>query len=296
MLIIIPTKDRLKELTTTLNFLNLNKFFFNKIIIVDSSNFEIKKKIKEIILNYDLNIKLVDSQPSTCLQRNIGFNFLENEYYIMFLDDDNIFYKDAFHKMEIFLKTHKNFSGVAFNQIYNYKYTFLDKLKKNFVFNKVGIYSSKNGGFSKSGWQSKFINFDKNSIVEWLPTRAVIYRSSEIKEIRFDEKLGVYGYLEDLDFSLELKKRGNLMVCGDSKYTHDQSINRPGFEFGKKEVKNRYYIVKKHNLNKFLFFLTLLARIIMTFCKGIIGDLNSTKRLSGNIIGIWTINNLNEKD
>jgi hypothetical protein len=296
MLVIIPTKDRLKELTTTLNFLNLNKFFFNKIIIVDSSNFEIKKKIKEIILNYDLNIKLVDSSPSTCLQRNIGFNFLEKEYYIMFLDDDNIFYKDAFHKMEIFLKTHKNFSGVAFNQIYNYKYTFLDKLKKNLVFDKVGIYSSKNGGFSKSGWQSKFINFDKNSIVEWLPTRAVIYRSSEIKEIRFDEKLGVYGYLEDLDFSLELKKKGNLMVCGDAKYTHDQSINRPGFEFGKKEVKNRYYIVKKHNLNKFLFFLTLFARIIMTFCKGIIGDLNSIKRLSGNIIGIWTINNLNEKD
>jgi hypothetical protein len=296
MLIIIPTKDRIKELKTTLSFLNNNNFFFKKIIIVDASNFEIKKEIKKTISNYNLDIELVDSKPSTCLQRNVGFNFLNNDEYIMFLDDDNIFNLDAFYKMQIFLKTHKNFVGVAFNQVYNYRYNFFDKLKKNFIFNKIGIYSSENGGFSKSGWQSKFINFDQDSIVEWLPTRAVIYRVSEIKKIRFDENLGVYGYLEDLDFSLELKKRGNLMVCAGAKYTHDQSINRPGFEFGKKEVKNRYYIVKKHRLNKSIFFLTLLFRIIMTFGKAITGDSNAIKRILGNIIGIWKINNLNEQD
>jgi hypothetical protein len=296
MLIIIPTKDRIKELKTTLSFLNNNNFFFKKIIIVDASNFQIKKEIKKTISNYNLDIELVDSKPSTCLQRNKGFNFLNNDEYIMFLDDDNIFNLDAFYKMQIFLKTHKNFVGVAFNQVYNYRYNFFDKLKKNFIFNKIGIYSSENGGFSKSGWQSKFINFDQDSIVEWLPTRAVIYRVSEIKKIRFDENLGVYGYLEDLDFSLELKKRGNLMVCAGAKYTHDQSIDRPGFEFGKKEVKNRYYIVKKHRLNKSIFFLTLFFRIIMTFGKAITGDSNAIKRVLGNIIGIWTINNLNEKD
>jgi hypothetical protein len=259
-------------------------------------NFEIKNTIKKTIFNYDLNIKLVDSQPSTCIQRNIGFNFLENEEYIMFLDDDNIFYTDAFYKMQIFLKSYNNFVGVAFNQIYNYKYNFLDKIKKNFIFNNTGIYNSENGGFAKSGWQSKFINFNKDSIVQWLPTRAVIYKSNEIKNIRFDNKLGVYGYLEDLDFSLELKKKGNLMVCSEAKYTHDQSINRSEFKFGKKEVKNRYYILKKHNLNRNLFFITLLARILLTFCKAMIGDLGSLKRVLGNIIGICTINNLNEKD
>jgi hypothetical protein len=296
MLIIIPTKDRIKELTATLKFLNHNNFFFKKIIIVDASNFEIKNKIKKEILNYNLNIRLVDSRPSTCIQRNLGFNFLENEEYIMFLDDDNIFYSDAFYKMQIFLKNYKNFVGVAFNQIYNYQYNFLEKLKKNSIFNNIGIYSSENGGFSKSGWQSKFINFNRDSIVQWLPTRAVIYKSSAINNLRFDNKLGVYGYLEDLDFSLELKKRGNLMVCSEAKYTHDQSINRSGFEFGKKEVKNRYYIVKKHNLNKALFFITLFARIILSFCNAMIGDFNCLKRVLGNIIAVITINNLNEKD
>ena len=45
MLIVIPTRNRIVELTNTLNFLESNKFFFNKIVIVDSSNSEIKKKI-----------------------------------------------------------------------------------------------------------------------------------------------------------------------------------------------------------------------------------------------------------
>ena len=134
MLIIIPTKDRIKELKTTLSFLNNNNFFFKKIIIVDASNFEIKKEIKKTISNYNLDIELVDSKPSTCLQRNVGFNFLNNDEYIMFLDDDNIFNLDAFYKMQIFLKTHKNFVGVAFNQVYNYRYNFFDKLKKKFYF------------------------------------------------------------------------------------------------------------------------------------------------------------------
>lgn len=295
MIIIIPTKDRPNELIKTINILASNIFFFREVIIVDSSDLQIKKIIKEKIKNYNFNIKIIDSEPSTCIQRNIGFNFIKNEEYIMFLDDDNIFYPDAFYNMQKFLKNNKEFVGVAFNQIYDYKENFFEKIKKNIILNKIGIYSSEKGGLTKSGWQSKFINFDKDMIVQWLPTRAVIYKSSAVKNIRFDDNLGVYGYLEDLDFSLELKKRGNLAVCSQAKYTHDQTIARPGFEFGKKEIKNRYYIVKKHNLSKILFFLTALARAILTFKNAITGDLNSLKRLFGNLFGIISINKLNKK-
>ena len=44
MLIVIPTRNRIKELTNTLNFLYSNKFFFKKIVIADSSELKIKKK------------------------------------------------------------------------------------------------------------------------------------------------------------------------------------------------------------------------------------------------------------
>ena len=101
----------------------------------------------------------------------------------------------------------------------------------------------------------------------------------------------MYGYLEDLDFSLQLKKGGNLMVCSDAKYTHNQSIIRPGFQFGKKELRNRYYIVKKHKLNKNLFFVTTFLRMLLTFKEGV---LNSFQRLAGNLVALTTINNLDE--
>jgi len=294
MLIVIPTRNRIKELTNTLKFLESNKFFFKKIVIVDSSNLEIKDQIKKKVKKYRANIEVVNSEPSTCIQRNVGFNFIKKSKYIMFLDDDNIFYSDAFYKMQNFLNNNKDFVGVAFNQIYKERKNILDFFKKNYITNKIGIYSLDNGGFSGSGWQSRFVNFENNKIVQWLPTRAVIYRSSEIKNLRFDKKLGVYGYLEDLDFSLQLKKRGKLMVCSDAKYTHNQSITRPGFQFGKKELRNRYYIVKKHKLNIVLFFLTTFLRMLLTFKEGILGNLNSFKRLAGNLVALVTINNLDE--
>jgi glycosyltransferase involved in cell wall biosynthesis len=103
MIIIIPTKDRPKELNNTIKFLDLNSFFFKKIIIVDASTLKKKKIVKKIIKNYNLDIQIIDSKPSTCIQRNAGFQFLKNEKYIMFLDDDNIFHPDAFYRMKEFL-------------------------------------------------------------------------------------------------------------------------------------------------------------------------------------------------
>jgi hypothetical protein len=294
MLVVIPTRNRIEELTNTLIFLESNKFFFKKIVIVDSSIIEIKKQIKKNVRKYSANIKVVDSEASTCIQRNVGFSFIENHKYIMFLDDDNIFFPDAFYKMQNFLNNNKDFCGVAFNQVYKCRKNILDSFKKNYITNKLGIYNLDNGEIAASGWQSRFINFKNDKTVQWLPTRAVIYRSKAIKNIRFDEKLGVYGYLEDLDFSLQVKKEGNLMVCGAAKYTHDHSITRPGFQFGKKELRNRYYIVKKHKLNQNLFFFTTFLRMILTFKEGILGNLNSFKRLAGNLVALITINNLDK--
>jgi hypothetical protein len=289
MIIIIPTKDRPQELDNTIKYLSLNKFFFKKIIIVDASTLKKKIIIEKIVKKYDLNIQIINSRPSTCVQRNIGFNFIKNEKYIMFLDDDNIFYPDAFYRMKEFLKSRNDFVGVAFNQICKNKKNFLEKIKKNKILDYFGVYSSKKGGFARSGWQSKFINFNKNMNVEWLPTRAVIYKCNAVKNIRFDENLGIYGYLEDLDFSLELKKKGSLMVCSKAKYRHDQVVNRLSYEFGEKEIKNRYYIVKKHKLSKIFFLINVLLRATITIKDFISGDINSIKRLTGNVVGLINI-------
>ena len=82
------------------------------------------------------------------------------------------------------------------------------------------------------------------------------------------------------------------MVCCEAKYTHDQTISRSGYNFGKKEVKNRYYLVKKHHLSKLLFFITLFLKVLLNFKEGVTGNQNALQRFLGNIISLFDINKL----
>ena len=289
VLIVIPTRNRSDKVIKTLNFLGQNKFFYTQIVVVDSSEEYHKKKIKQFIDKENINAHLVNSEPSTCLQRNRGFSYIKNEKYIMFIDDDNQFYKNALTEMKIFLDNKKDFVGVAFNQILETKKNIIEKLKVNFLLNKIGIYPEKNGNVAKSGWHSKFLNFKNDTTVEWLPTRAVIYKSEYVKNLRFDTTLGTYGYLEDLDFSLSIKKYGKLMVCENAKYTHDQEIERSDFNFGEKEVKNRFYIVKKHKFNKSLFVFTILMKVFLNLILAFKQRPYGFQRVKGNIISLLSL-------
>ena len=69
--IVIPTKDRRELLFKSLKFLNKNFFFFNEIIIVDSSLNIINER--DLKTSYrKSNIKYFTSKPSTSMQRNLG--------------------------------------------------------------------------------------------------------------------------------------------------------------------------------------------------------------------------------
>ena len=77
--IIIPTKDRPYKVKRLLNQLYNNKFFFNEILIVDSSNLNNKKKLIFMIKQTELNIKLINSRPSISLQRNKGLKNMKKK-------------------------------------------------------------------------------------------------------------------------------------------------------------------------------------------------------------------------
>ena len=295
MIIIIPTRNRIKKLIKTLNFLKKNFFFFKKLIIVDSSDINFKNKIKNRIKKYNLDIKLINSVPSTSIQRNLGFSYAQNNKFIMFLDDDINFYSNAFKNMHNYLKKIDNkIVGISFNLIAKKPTNFFSLLKQNFIFDKIGFYRNNSGMISRSGWQTTFGNFNKNQKVEWMPTGAAIYRTKAIKKIRFEEKFTDYGYLEDLDFSIKLRKKGELMVCKDAKFTHDMSGDKSNFNFGKKEFINRFFIVKKYNFSKVLFFIVFFFRMIITLLKAFSGDMKYFKRFLGNITALLEINNLNK--
>jgi len=286
--VVIPTKDREKLLLKSLNYLNKNFFLFNEVIIVDSS----LKKIDERSLKKSykkMNIKYFTSQPSTSMQRNLGLKSARKKNkFIMFLDDDIKFNNNAFKKMYSFVNNMSDdIVGVGFNSIapVRYKKKLLERIKNSSFFSRLGLYDSRPGMVTSSGWQTKILNIKKNTLVEWLPTQACIYRRDKIKSLRFSSQLGAYAYLEDLLFSHEISKRGDLIIHFEAKYKDMLTVQRNHFFFGIKEVRNRIVFVKKNKLSIGKFLLGYVFFLFKNFLE-IFLNIKKIMRFFGNIIGI----------
>lgn len=283
--LIIPTRNRPKELHSTLKFLSKNKIKFYKTVIVDSSDKNLRKEIVNICNKF--SVKIYFSKPSTSKQRNIGLKkLIKNKLeFVMFLDDDLKFYRNSFNIMNSHIKKNKQkYSGFSFNSTNQKKKSLLEKIKLSVYIEKMGLYSSEKGKVLNNGWQTKIYNLKKNLQSQWLPTACVIFKKNFLIGKYFDESFGTYSYLEDLDFSLQINpERQNIfLVVADAKFVHLKEIIRTSFNFGYYEFFNRYKIVKKFNLNKTSFSFMAFCKIILTIFS-ILTNYKNTFKLFGNI-------------
>ncbi len=288
--IVIPTKNRSTMLFKTIKILEKNSFFFKEILIVDSSNKFHKSKINTFIQLRKTNIKIFNSKPSISLQRNIGLDKItKRRKYVMFLDDDLIFKRNAFKKMYNFIKKNSDLTGIGFNLNIKNINSFVEFIKKNRLTKILGIYDTRMGIVTPSGWQTKAINLDKDLEVEWIPTQAVIYKIKKLNNLKFDTAYGKYSYLEDLDFSYSLSRKGKLMICSSANYTSENTVNRDDYGFGIKEIENRYHFINKFNFNKKYFFLGFLFSLIKNFFILLTLKPNFFLRIIGNFYAISKI-------
>lgn len=286
--LIIPTRNRPKELYSTLQFLVKNKIKFFKIIVIDSSDKNLKKKINDISNKF--KVKLYFSNPSTSKQRNIGLRKLLKSKieFIMFLDDDLKFNKNSFNVMNSHINKYKyKYRGFSFSNLNFQKESLLEKIKLSSIIKKIGLYSSEKGKVLNNGWQTKIYNLKRNLQSQWLPTACVIFKKNFLVGKNFDESFGTYSYLEDLDFSLQInpQRKRIFLVVANAKFVHLKEIIRTSFIFGFFEFHNRYKIVKKFNFNKISFFFMAFSKIIITALSIFISYKNMFK-LFGNIVGI----------
>ena len=282
--LIVPTRNRPNLLRNLL--IQLKKKNFNEIIIVDSSDKINKLQINKICKLYF--VKLYSSYPSTSHQRNIGLSKANKKNkYIMFADDDVCFFKNSFIEMNKVINQFENnldVGGFGFNLVDNNSVNYLNYLKKSWLAQKLNLYSNQEGKVTKSGWHTKIVNLKSNKFVDWIYTGAAVYKHKLIKDVRFDNNLGKYSYLEDLDFCLVLKK--NFIIAFNAKFTHPNNIERVDFNFGITEIVNRFILVRKHKLSIFSFFLGAFLRFFISFLLIYKKNYNFFFRSIGNIIGI----------
>lgn len=116
------------------------------------------------------------------------------------------------------------------------------------------------------------------------------FRSSRIGKLRFDERLVLYGWLEDTDFSRRMATRGRLVQAHTNYGVHlaIRSGRVSGKKFGYSQIVNPWYLCKKGVLTKKQAFRNMRKSFVKNLIKSFRPEahLDSRGRLSGNLIGM----------
>lgn len=284
--LVVATKDRPDDLRKMLNSLQVQTMIPEEIIVVDASADPVEGILKEFP---NLNLRyLRHLPPSAAAQRNAGLQACSPDATLIgFADDDIVFEPEAFeHLIHFWDNEPADTLGAAFNLI-NYPQQRPSLFKHSRISEALGLYSSRPGTVTRSGWQTIIPGLAETQYVDWLPTTAVTFRREALKLSIFDNFYESYSYLEDLDLSYTISRAGRLAVVANAGFSHFPS---PGgrvtwLRFGRLEVRNRIHFVRKHDLSLPRCYLGLALRMGMSAGSGILRlDPGMLRRALGNLI------------
>ena len=116
------------------------------------------------------------------------------------------------------------------------------------------------------------------------------FRASKIRDLKFDERLPLYGWQEDVDFSAQLRGRGRIiatnLLCGVHLGTKKGKIS--GVRFGYSQVINPLYIFRKGNMSLRRASFLIFKNIVANAAKSAFPEeyIDRWGRLKGNMIGL----------
>tara|TARA_B100001063_G_scaffold246985_1_gene289083 strand:+ start:3546 stop:4463 length:918 start_codon:yes stop_codon:yes gene_type:complete len=284
---VIPTKDRPIDLRRMLNSLVKQERKPEQIIIVDGS----KPSIKNVVNDFKkLNIDYITIYPpSLAKQRNAGMALLKKDITLAgYLDDDVVLEKDAIKNMLNFWNNAKpNTGGTVFNIINT------QPAKWTRVKSLLFLDSPTPGKLLMSGCTSILGHQQNNISVDWLCGGATVWKREVIDKYKYDEWFKGIGYLEDVDFSFNVKNEYELYLVSNAKLAHySRPVNSEKyFVLGKWQIFNRMYIVKKYRYRGLSITKAWVATLGLIFLNLAIGlikqDKNAINKGLGNICGAY---------
>jgi GT2 family glycosyltransferase len=283
--LIVATKDRPHDLRNMLESMRSQTAGPAEIVVVDAS----REPAEPVIAGFpELAIRYLRHwPPSAAAQRNAGILACDPASTLIgFADDDTTFEPQAFANMLRFWRdAEPETLGAAFN-FRNSPRRGLSRLKTSTLADRLGLYSARPGSVSLSGWQTVVGEVDQTLFVDWLPSTASIFRREVFRETVFDEFFQSYSYLEDLDFSFTISRKGRLTIVADAGFNHFPSLGGrvSARQFGRFEVRNRLYFVRKHHLSLARCYVGLAIRWGMSAGGALLHwDNNLFKRSLGNL-------------
>ena len=239
---VIPTKDRGEDLRRMLRSLVSQTRLPDQVIVVDGSGVEVSwcvAEFSELKIDY---VRLLP--PSLSAQRNAGMAVLRPEItHAGYLDDDVVLELDAVYEMASFWGgAGLDVGGAAFNVVDGAS-SGSSALSWRSTVAGAGL-----GSIAPSGVVRELGEVQVNLETDWLCGGAQIWLREVIDNYSYDNWFQGTGFMEDVDYSYGVRERYRLFVVAAARLAHFTPPVRPDrqFLFGKWQVVNRMYIVRKY--------------------------------------------------
>jgi GT2 family glycosyltransferase len=183
-------------------------------------------------------------------QRNIGID-LSTRKYVFFLDDDSLPLDNYFLEIR---KTFNDDSERKIGAVGGSVVNELDRpisrrwklrLALGIVPKVQPMTYAACGTSTPKGLLSRFRGVQQ---VDVLPGCALAFRREVLEQHRFSSFFDGYSQGEDLEMSLRVAADWTVVCCGDAEVLHHPAIagRPPSFTKGRMEVRNRFFIWKRH--------------------------------------------------
>ncbi|MGC9521714.1 MAG: glycosyltransferase family 2 protein [Anaerolineae bacterium] len=246
--VIICTRNRLRSILTCLKSLSEQTYPIQQLIIVDSSNDRLIKA--DMFLAHfskerfpETDLVYIHTKPGLTHQRNEGVK--RNRADVVFFFDDDVELTPSYIErlMSVFVECPKYGGGMG--QIITDKLTGqrpIDLVRAIFGLTR----SRASGRLQPSGFPTYSHGLEKFTDVEILSGGITAYRAEVLTQFSFDEEVGGYAYMEDVDFSYRVSHHYGLFYQPEARiYHHRSPVGRDSIF-----VTRRMYIL---NHNRFFF-------------------------------------------
>jgi len=240
--IVVPTKDRRRDLGLMLASLHKQTVRPAQVVVVDGS----EQEVRDVVESFpDLAVEYVRVfPPSLSRQRNAGMAQLRPDITVAgYMDDDAVLEPEAVERMLAFWETAPPDTGGASFNVVNSPVPRWGKLRR-----LLGIGNGRPGAVLPSGIATAPGYVAADIETDWLTGGGTIWRREIIDQYPYDEWFIGMGYLEDLDYSYNIRQRYRLMVVAGAKIDHNSPPMRRDryYLLGKWQIVNRMYVVRKY--------------------------------------------------
>lgn len=284
--LVVPTKDRPDDLRKLLMSVSAQTRIPDQIIVVDGSEHVVDAVLGEFP---KLKVDYVRVfPPSLAKQRNAGMARLRGEITLAgYLDDDIVLEPEAVECMLGFWDAcSPEYGGAAFN-IVNKPLPGRLGLKQIF-----GIDHREPGRVLASGFPSSICSVQSDLDTDWLYGGATVWRRDVIARFPYDEWFVGTGFMEDIDYSFNVRSSYRLRVVAAARLAHFSRPVRSDRQrlLGTWQVVNRMYFVRKYRnrgASLAAAWWACAGLLILNLGLGLLRkDGDHARRALGNLVGI----------